>query len=843
VPDAAVASVRLVRPPAERARFYRSLALALAATAPPAGALFEWAGRDPGTWVTVRPAALAATVRAAPASGVGSLRPGPAPPPPPRPPGTVERFGVLVPHAGPSGGPGIPVGAAERPGLGGVVPPGAEVAVQTFWVRGGGGTIAVARRFAVRLPSERAPDPFDAVATVLARDWADRWGVPVAVAPAPRATAHAWRRGAPKGIAREAWRTCVVRDVDRTVEVPDGDAAPTPAPDGHAIVWGASGAGKTSLLARWAAETVAAGTPVLAIDLHGDLAPAIVARLRPSDRARVVAVDAGTRPVAGIAALPPDDPDPERAAAQLVAALKRLTPDGTDLYWGFRLERIFDTVVRVVQEQRGSLLDVYALLTDADRRDAARLGTRRPELAAFLEELAPVVRRNPEFLWSAATRLSKVGLVPALGELLAPPDGGVPVEALLAAGRSVLVRLPFAALGPEAAQFAGTLVLGRLYLGVAAAQRTAPVGLVLDEVQGFSPRLVAEIVTEARKFGVRALLASQYPDRLAPEVRAAAAGALSACVAFRVPRAAAREVGAWLGLPAADADALLPELPLGHAVATGFGDGALRAIGPAGEAPRPDDAAWATCVAATRAEFDVRADPAPRSDRAEEAVLLAVLAAEEARSPLRPEALVAAALALPGPERDPAAVAEVARRLRERGEIVVDALGCRLSAAGARWLGLGAPTGATKESPRHRALLLRAFRLFARRGVRLEIVRQGRFDTTLPDAVFRQLPDPARTGPPIELERTLARVRAGWAWRCFGGRDVHLEAEVTGARRAARIGHDWRKAERRGAFLVVAVDEARDARRAREILRGLGVGPDRAQVWHLAPVLAEPPKA
>ena len=226
------------------------------------------------------------------------------------------------------------------------------------------------------------------------------------------------------------------------------------------------------------------------VDLHGDLAPAILGRLSPESRLRVVAVDATLPPVPGVAALVPDGPR-DRAAAHLVAALKRLSPDGTDLYWGFRLERIFDTFVRLALETGGSLTDLYDLLTNPDRRDAARLATRSVELARFLDELSPVVRRNPEFLWSASTRLSKVVLVPALRELLAPEEGGLPVEALLTEGRSLLVRLPFASLGPEAAAFAATLLLGRIYLGVAATAerrgRPFPVSVVLDEVQATPP--------------------------------------------------------------------------------------------------------------------------------------------------------------------------------------------------------------------------------------------------------------------------------------------------------------------------------------------------------------------
>ena len=159
--------------------------------------------------------------------------------------------------------------------------------------------------------------------------------------------------------------------------------------------------------------------------------------------------------------------------------------------------------------------------------------------------------------------------------------------------------------------------------------------------------------------------------------------------------------------------------------------------------------------------------------------------------------------------------------------------GLRLSAAGERRLGLGRSTGASRETAEHRRLLLSAFRIFARQGYLLEILRQGRFDTTLPDALFRQLGPGRGADSPAELATRLDRIRTGWAWRFFGGRDVHVEAEVSGALRSDRIRHGWSKADHRGAFVVFVVGDAARAGRVRRALRALHLGPHRAQVWTL----------
>jgi len=125
------------------------------------------------------------------------------------------------------------------------------------------------------------------------------------------------------------------------------------------------------------------------------------------------------------------------------------------------------------------------------------------------------------------------------------------------------------------------------------------------------------------------------------------------------------------------------------------------------------------------------------------------------------------------------------------------------------------------------------FRIFARHGYRLEILRQGRFDTTLPDARFRQLAGRGEASVPADLAAAVERARRGWAWRFFHGRDVHVEAEVSGALRPERVRHGVRKAEPRGAFVLFVVGDAGRARRVRAVIRGMGLVPHRAQVWTL----------
>ena len=829
--------------PSHRYQWYGELARLIAATPPPAAALFEESSDGAVVRVTVRPAEVIDLLRHSltGASVRVNVCPGRAPDPPPG--RWNDRVGCLV-RTGDGTVPlrdGPPT--IDRVGLAAGMEPGIWLGLQTFWLPARRNTLWLARRFRFAVPGDTEGDgSFRTLGTALAAEWGLTVGVTTTFRPVGRLGARrAWQRGDLRAVPPDGW---FERPADLAVRalfsLEGGRASTAEQPvETPAIVLGASGAGKTTYLARSAVATVRQGGSLFVVDLHGDLTPAIVARLSPEARRRVVAIDASLPPVPGIAALACDAPR-DRAAAHLVAALKRLSPDGTDLYWGFRLERIFDTLVRLALETGGSLADLYDLLTNADRRDAARLATRSGEIARFLDELVPVVRRNPEFLWSAATRLSKVMLVPALRELLAPLDGGLPVERLLVDGRSVLVRLPFASLGPEAAGFAATLVLGRVYLGVAAAAERrgapVPVSVVLDEVQAFSPRLVAELLSEGRKFGLRTVIATQYPDRLARELQSAARGALRGFVAFRVPRPAATEVGTWLGLRPDEAAELLPSLPTGQGLFLDSRSDRVRPTPAEASAVPGDPEAWRIVAQATRCEFAVgpsHVEEAVAGDDPTERLLLAVLSDTERGVPSRREGAVAAAQRLPGGPTDPALLSHRLDTLVRDRYLEETTEGLRLSAAGERRLGLTVPTGATRETAEHRALLIATFRRFAARGYVLEILRQGRFDTTLPDARFRQLPGREFVSVPADLADEVDRRRPGWAWRFFHGRDVHVEAEVSGALRPERVRHGVEKAVRRGAFVLFVVGDAHRARRVRTVLRAMGLGVDRAQVWTL----------
>ncbi|MGI0156068.1 MAG: hypothetical protein ACREDE_08075, partial [Thermoplasmata archaeon] len=246
VPSAAFRSRASFR---ERRTVYHALAHHVAGALGPAGVLCEAVATDPRPWAIVRPATVLADLARSGGAGPGTTdyRSTPAPPAPLA--GSFERYGVLVPlRAGGRGSPdSVPLAA---PTLEQLLGARGWLGVQTFWLRSPGGNLWVARRFRYAAPNPEERDArFAGVAAALAYDWAMGAGNPAHASPSGWGAGRAWQRRSLSGIPRAAWIECAPDSAEPTAELRwIGPPAPVGPPAGHAVVFGASGAGKTMYL-------------------------------------------------------------------------------------------------------------------------------------------------------------------------------------------------------------------------------------------------------------------------------------------------------------------------------------------------------------------------------------------------------------------------------------------------------------------------------------------------------------------------------------------------------------------------------------------------------------------
>ncbi len=602
----------------------------------------------------------------------------------------------------------------------------------------------------------------------------------------------------------------------------------------HIGILGMTGSGKTQYLAAIAGEAARLGTPFALFDLQGDLAPAALTRMPPERREALVVVD-GSRPWGagrvGVDVLDADrsDRSEDLVSAELLAALRPVGSTGEE-YWGPRMERVLDSCVRSVWQAGGNLGDVASILFDpVHQAEVFAPAVQNERLGDFLGALPALQRRQPDYLASSQNRLSHLALSRVVAALVSPAGRSLDMAGAIAQGRSIAFYLPKGVMGEGPALFVANLLLANLYLTLG---RSLDLGreevrlvAIVDEAQNFSPVLLRTLLENGRKFGLATALATQSVERLEGMVGASTIATLGTVVLLRTPPPSSAKAAALLapaGIRNGERDLLegtLATLADHTALVRAHGTGTIEGW----NLPPPVPVSlrdWQLRQEGSVHEFgDSDAEGEVSVDRRVDQTLLEIASGSVpagVRSAVsEPDAGLSFALrrgwVVPGPE----------------GKL-------DLSPSGWVRLGARAHSQAPKESREHTRLVLAAFRLFARRGIRLEVPEQGRFDRQVPDAMaYVVSPEERARASPAELAALLRGQEGGWLWRLGRGRNIHVEAEVSSLRDKHRLERSLRKATKAGAHLLFLTGTSSGGRRLRSFLKDHSVGPKDATVWVL----------
>jgi hypothetical protein len=320
----------------------------------------------------------------------------------------------------------------------------------------------------------------------------------------------------------------------------------------HALLLGATGAGKSSLLEAMARTLLGRGHAFAVIDPHGDLARRIEGWARTSGNLKVVSLDfarAESLP-SWNPLLPLDGVDVGRQVDLLVSVLKRLyaADRAASWAWGVKVEEIVRMALRgsIESEVPVTLADLERFLLDPRYRKEV-LATAGEEVTHyFLHRFGPqeqmyvsaVVNKLSPFLGSTAVRRF-------LG------SGGEPVDLLSLPDRPValIVNLARGALG-SAADVLGRLLVNVLLLSALRRERAVPetrrhFALLVDEAHSFAGTEggLEDLLVTGRKFHFALTLASQGLSLFPAHLRPLLLGNTARQFFFRLPYAEARLLG------------------------------------------------------------------------------------------------------------------------------------------------------------------------------------------------------------------------------------------------------------------------------------------------------------
>ncbi len=308
----------------------------------------------------------------------------------------------------------------------------------------------------------------------------------------------------------------------------------------HVHVLGRTGVGKSALLERLALDIVAKGFGLALLDPHGDLAERVLDRI-PRERTNdVVLLEAWNveRPI-GWNPFAHDDPrERPLIASGVIGMFKKVFSDS----WGPRLEHILrNTVLALLEVPDATLLGALRILVDAPFRERVVARVRDPLVkffwtreftqypSAFLAEvIAPVQNKIAASLTS-----------PYLRAILGQRRSTIPADEILRERRILVADLAKGKVGEDASAMLGAALVTSLQ---GAAYRRAsippaerhPFVLLVDEFQNFITDSFAELLAEARKYGLGLVVAHQHLSQLDDALTGSLLGNCGTLIAFRV---------------------------------------------------------------------------------------------------------------------------------------------------------------------------------------------------------------------------------------------------------------------------------------------------------------------
>lgn len=323
---------------------------------------------------------------------------------------------------------------------------------------------------------------------------------------------------------------------------------------GHRLILGASGHGKTTLLAHLGAEGAARGQLVVTVDVHDG---ALIRTLAHEERrlgldplvVRFVdpAATNGAFPSLDLLAAPPGVS--LDAWADALWALFRwvVWADMTTREIGKVGERSGRGLLRasVSDPVRETELTDWPALLDPSDGMLARLLDRigDPDLTRlFRREIMPMIT-SPTADNAAIWLISLVEPVignPATAAVLGSPDFAIPLEQAIADGRSVLIHAPATVLGDAGSSLISAAVMYRASLTVRRTPPSSGALFIADEFTRHPSATYERDVAEIRKFGVGYILATQSLHQMTTRLREIMLANVGSVMTFRAsPRDAA----------------------------------------------------------------------------------------------------------------------------------------------------------------------------------------------------------------------------------------------------------------------------------------------------------------
>ncbi|WP_075995564.1 type IV secretory system conjugative DNA transfer family protein [Salaquimonas pukyongi] len=304
----------------------------------------------------------------------------------------------------------------------------------------------------------------------------------------------------------------------------------------HQYVIGQTGTGKTTLLENMIRQDTAAGQGLCLIDPHGDLAEAVSQNTTDTAIIWDVADPSspyGYNPLTHVAvAYRP------LVASGLIETLKKQWSDA----WGVRMEHLLRyALLALLSYPHATLRDVIPLFLDKPFRSRVLATVTDEQVRHFwqVEYTAMNFKTAVDGVAPIANKLGAFLAHPLVRKAVCEPEQPLRFRHLMDQGTTLIVNLGKGRLGNDIANVVGGVIVSSITHAAYTRQDTKeaarrPYFLYLDEFHTLTSDILADMLSELRKYRVALVLAHQHTTQLSKEVLEAIIGNVGSLMVFRV---------------------------------------------------------------------------------------------------------------------------------------------------------------------------------------------------------------------------------------------------------------------------------------------------------------------
>lgn len=284
----------------------------------------------------------------------------------------------------------------------------------------------------------------------------------------------------------------------------------------HTHIIGATGTGKSTLIAHLILQDIAQGYGVVVFDPHGDLVNDLLSYIPDHRLKDVVFIDpADTEYPIGLNILQArTDIEKEVLSSDLVTSFKKYVTS-----WGDQMSAVLGNAILAILESDtgGTLHDVRRFLVEKEFRTRFLKHVTDPTVQYYWQKEFPLLKTNS--IGPILTRLDMLLRPKSIRNMLVQKDG-LDFEDLLNDNKIILLKLSQGLIGKENSFLLGSLVLSQLHQAILRRQQDTnrnPVFIYLDEFQHFVTPSIKEMISGIRKYNVGLTLSHQDLQQLQRE--------------------------------------------------------------------------------------------------------------------------------------------------------------------------------------------------------------------------------------------------------------------------------------------------------------------------------------